>query len=77
MSRMQLALKETLEKEHERVHLQLREKEGNLKKSEKIREDTAVQLYDVQQSLANLHLSLEQTHQNYNLIQKLRYQLKV
>jgi len=72
MSRVQVALKKTLEEDHERVHLQLKEREANLKKLEREREDIAVQLYEVQQNLAEMHLTLEQTHQNYNLIQRLR-----
>jgi len=72
MNRLQVALKKTLEEDHERVHLQLKDKESKLKKFEREREDTAVQLYEVQQNLAEMHLTLEQTHQNFNLIQKLR-----
>jgi len=72
MTRVQGALKKTLEEDHERVHLQLKDKEVNLKKFEREREDTAVQLYEVQQNLAEMHLTLEQTHQNFNLIQRLR-----
>jgi len=72
MSKLQTALKNTLEKDHERVHLNLIEKQGKLKKAEKEKEEIAVQLYEVQQNLAEMHINLEQTHQNYNLIQKLR-----
>lgn len=72
MIRLQNALKKTLEEDHERVHLQLKEKEAKIKQVERAREDSAVQLYEVQQNLAEMHLTLEQTHQNYNLIQKLR-----
>jgi len=72
MARLQSALKKTLEEDHERVHLQLQEKEGRLKKLDKGKEDIAVELYEVQQNLAEMHLNLEQAHQNYNLIQKLR-----
>jgi len=72
MARLQGALRKTLEEDHERVHLQVKDKEAKLKTSEREKEDTAVQLYEVQQNLAEMHLTLEQTHQNYNLIQKLR-----
>jgi len=72
MIRLQTALRENLEKEHERVHLQLKEKENRVKQDGRTREDVAVRLYEVQQNLAEMHLTLEQTHQNYNLIQKLR-----
>ena len=72
MAPLQNALKKTLEKEHERVHLLLIERQADMKKVEKEKEDTAVFLYEVQQNLAEMHLALDQTHQNYNLIQKLR-----
>jgi len=72
MARLQGALKKTLEEDHERVHLQVKDKEAKLKTNEREKEDTAVQLYEVQQNLAEMHLTLEQTHQNFNLIQKLR-----
>jgi len=64
MSRVQVALKKTLEEDHERVHLQLKEKEANLKKLER-EKDIAVQLYEVQRNLAEMHLTLGQTHQNH------------
>ena len=72
MARLQTALKKTLEEEHERVNLQLLEKENRLKKLDREKEDTGVQLYGVQQNLAELQLTFEQTHENYNVIQKLR-----
>ena len=72
MTRLQGALRKTLEEDHERVHLQVKDKEVKLKTMEREKEDTAVHLYEVQQNLAEMHLTLEQTHQNYNLIQKLR-----
>lgn len=70
---MQKALQATLEEEHERVNLQLIEKENRLRKSDREKEDVGVQLYGVQQNLADLQLNFEQTHENYNVIQKLRY----
>ena len=73
MARLQNALRKTLEENHERVHLQLKEKEAKLKKLEREREDVGVRLYGVQQNLAEMQLHFEQTHENFNLIQKLRY----
>lgn len=72
MAPLQNALQKTLEKEHEKVHLRLIERQADVKKLEREKEDTAVELYEVQQNLAEMHLTLDQTHQNYNLIQKLR-----
>jgi chromosome segregation ATPase len=72
LARLQNALRKTLEEEHERVHLQLKEREAKLKKLERSKEDVGVQLYGVQQNLAEMQLHFEQTHENYNLIQKLR-----
>ena len=72
LARVQKALQKTLEDEHERVNLQLIEKENRLRKFEREKEDVGVQLYGVQQNLADLQLNFEQTHENFNLIQKLR-----
>jgi hypothetical protein len=73
LARLQNALRKTLEEEHERVHLQLKEKEAKFKRLEKDKEEVGVRLYGVQQNLAEMQLHFEQTHENYNLIQKLRY----
>lgn len=47
MARLQNALTKQLTDEHERVDLQLREKEEEVRKVKKEREDTGVQLYGV------------------------------
>jgi len=51
---------------------ELKEKENRLKKLERDKENVGVQLYGVQQNLAEMQLHFEQTHENYNLIGKLR-----
>lgn len=48
MQRVQAALTEQLTNEHERRDLQLREKEEELRKVKKRREETGVELYGVQ-----------------------------
>jgi hypothetical protein len=54
MARLQAALTKQLTDEHERVDLQLREKEEEVRKVKKEREDTGVQLYGVQHQLAKM-----------------------
>lgn len=41
------------------------------------RENIGVELYGFQQNLAKLQLSLEQTHQNYQMINKIRTQVRI
>lgn len=48
MARLQNALTKQLTDEHERVDLQLREKEEEVRKIRQAREETGVQLYGVQ-----------------------------
>lgn len=59
--------------EHERVDLELIESEDKLKKIERQKEDIGVQLYGVQQQLAENQMTYEQTKENYNLVQRLRF----
>lgn len=72
MKRLQEALKTQLSGELVRVDLQLREKEEHLKKLRKQKEDTGVQLYGVQQQLAQMQVNFEKTHDNYNIIERYR-----
>lgn len=72
MSRIQKALMKQLTDEHERRDLQLREKEEELRKVKKGREEVGVQLYGVQHQLAKMQLTFERTHDNYNIVQKYR-----
>lgn len=73
MQRWQAALTKQLTDEHERVDLELIESEDKLKKIEKSKEDIGVQLYGVQQQLAENQMTYEQTKENYNLVQRLRF----
>lgn len=72
LARLQAALYKQLSEEHERVDLELIEREGVLKKIEREKENVGVQLYGSQQSLAEMQQTYEQTHENYNFVQKLR-----
>ena len=72
MSRIQAALTKQLTDEHERRDLQLREKEEELRKVKKHREEVGVQLYGVQHQLAKMQLTFERTHDNFNIVQKYR-----
>lgn len=72
MVRLQNALTKQLTDEHERVDLQLREKEEEVRKVRQSREDTGVQLYGVQHQLAKMQTTFERTHDNYNIVQRYR-----
>lgn len=72
MARLQNALTKQLTDEHERVDLQLREKEEEVRKVKKEREDTGVQLYGVQHQLAKMQTKFERTHDNFNIVQRYR-----
>jgi hypothetical protein len=65
-------LEKQLADQKERVTGDLREKEEDLKRLKKKKEDVGVDLYGVQQQLARMQLMLEKTHDNFNIIQKLR-----
>lgn len=69
---VQAALFQQLSQNHERLVLELREKEEELTRVMKRREDTGVELYGVQQQLAKLQMQLETTHNNCNLIAGIR-----
>lgn len=72
MARLQAALTKQLTDEHERVDLQLREKEEEVRKVKKQREDTGVQMYGVQHQLAKMQTKFERTHDNYNIVSRYR-----
>jgi len=67
--RLQDAWRKQLTGHHDRVTLQLREKQEELKKLVKHREDIGVTLYGAQQQLAKLQLQLEQLHDKYAMVQ--------
>ena len=72
MARLQNALTKQLTDEHERIDLQLREKEEEVRKVRQSREETGVQLYGVQHQLAKMQTTFERTHDNYNIVQRYR-----
>lgn len=72
MARLQAALTKQLTDEHERVDLQLREKEEEVRKVKKQREDTGVQMYGVQHQLAKMQTKFERTHDNFNIVSRYR-----
>jgi len=72
LGRVQEALAVQLSKNIERVTLQLREKNEELKKLVKHREEIGVTLYGAQQQLAKLQLQLEQLHDKYAMVQTKR-----
>lgn len=72
MARLQAALTKQLTDEHERVDLQLREKEEERRKVRQERDDTGVQMYGVQHQLAKMQTKFERIHDNYNIVNKFR-----
>jgi len=72
MARLQNALTKQLTDEHERVDLQLREKEDEVRRVKKDREETGVQLYGVQHQLAKMQTKFERTHDNFNIVVRYR-----
>lgn len=61
--------------EHERVDIELTANEQNLKNVEYEKENIGVKLYAVQQQLAEAQIGFEQTHENYNLVIKLKKEM--
>merc|ERR1719460_362204 len=72
LGRVQDALGAQLNRHHERVTLQLREKNEELKKLVKHREEIGVTLYGAQQQLAKLQLQLEQLHDRMAMVESKR-----
>ncbi|CAM9386456.1 unnamed protein product [Ascophyllum nodosum] len=66
MDRVQEALYNQLLKAYERVTEELRYKNADVKKLKAHREAVGVELYAMQQQLARLQVSLEQTHADFN-----------
>ncbi|GIL43650.1 hypothetical protein Vafri_1318 [Volvox africanus] len=74
LRRAQEALKSQFEANRQRLREELREKANALQQAKSKREALGVELYGFQQNLAKLQLSLEQTHQNYQVINRERQQ---
>merc|ERR1719460_3595497 len=72
LGRVQGALAQQLQRHNERVALQLREKNEELKKLVKHREEIGVTLYGAQQQLAKLQLQLEQLHDRMAMVETKR-----
>lgn len=66
--RLQAVWERQLKGQNERITLQLREKNEELKKLVKHREEIGVTLYGAQQQLAKLQVQLEQLHDNFAMI---------
>lgn len=66
MERVRLTLKEQLLQTRDRVKLELKEQEDELKKAKREREDAGIQLYGVQQQLARLQSSLKTIDNRYD-----------
>ncbi|CAM9144616.1 unnamed protein product, partial [Hapterophycus canaliculatus] len=66
MDRVQEALYNQLLQTYERVSEELRDKDTDVKKLRKRREFVGVELYGMQQQLAKLQVTLEQTHADFN-----------
>jgi chromosome segregation ATPase len=69
---MQKALNIQLTKDYERVDLQLREREAELKNVRKKREDIGVELYGIQHQLAKLQNTFDRAQDNYNIVKRYR-----
>jgi len=72
LGRVQEALAQQLSRHNERVTLGLREKNEELKKLVKHREEIGVTLYGAQQQLAKLQLQLEQLHDRMAMVESQR-----
>ncbi|KDO22396.1 hypothetical protein SPRG_11348 [Saprolegnia parasitica CBS 223.65] len=66
MQRIQKVLYDQLVGNDERITLELREKEEELRRAKTKREDLGVELYGVQQQLAQLQIALEGSHNKLN-----------
>ena len=72
MSRVQNALFDQLQNSAERVSLELRERTEEVRRVKSSREETGVELYGVQQQLAKLQMALENTHNNFQMLNEIR-----
>lgn len=72
MDRVQLALKKRIQRRRDRIILQIREQEAQLKKVVKTRETIGSDLYSFQQQLAKLQMDLETAHTNCASVAELR-----
>ncbi|KAF4131686.1 BRE1 E3 ubiquitin ligase [Phytophthora infestans] len=73
MQRIQKVLYEQLVGNDERLSLELREKEEELRRAKTAREDVGVALYGVQQQLAQLQVALEAAHRRLTTLHDERF----
>lgn len=73
MQRIQKVLYEQLVGNDERIALELREKEEEMKRIKQSREEIGVSLYGVQQQLAQLQMALEASHRKLNMFHDDRF----
>lgn len=71
-ARAQAALQDQQDKQRLQLVEQLREKNNELKYAKKRREDTGVELYNFQQQLAKLQMSLEKAHEEFATLNRER-----
>ncbi|KAL7504798.1 hypothetical protein ACHAXN_002356 [Cyclotella atomus] len=72
MDKVKLTLREQLLQTRDRVRLELKEQEDELKKAKREREDAGIELYGVQQQLAWLQSSLKSIDNRYDEVSKER-----
>jgi hypothetical protein len=76
MQRFQKALKNHLDKQNEKVSLELRELLEASKNKKREREDAGVELYGVQQELARHQMLLEKEHDSFSQTKQIRSQVE-
>lgn len=72
MDRVKLTLREQLLQTRDRVRMELKEQEDELKRAKREREDAGIALYGVQQQLARLQSSLKSIDSRYDEVSKER-----
>ncbi|CAF1537043.1 unnamed protein product, partial [Didymodactylos carnosus] len=76
MARFQAALKDHLQKREEKLNIQLREADNELKQVRDQRESLGVELYNLQQELARHQMLLEKEHDRFGEINQDRQRLE-
>merc|ERR1711959_636693 len=72
LARVQSAIKDVLTKNHTKLALDVRGQGEEVKRIKLKREESGVELYTVQQQLAKLQMSLEQAHEQFNIMSQMR-----
>ena len=71
-ARVLSALREQEQNTNARLALELQEVEEDVKRTTALREQAGVEMYGVQQQLAKLQSAVENTHNNYNMLNEFR-----